>query len=191
MNKKIFVIILSIAVLMFFPGKIWASTWDDCPLGKTNDEYPGDCPRYVDSDNDGICDHSQLPPEEREQLTIDGDTGKIKDTQAQIPNYHINLIFFLVSGLYALTYVFSKKRIISLFTHKKVWNVLLTLSFTINFVSSLLLLLQLVCETRLNLPFNLTFWHIESGLVFILIAIAHIFWHIPYYRQVMKINKIK
>jgi len=31
----------------------------DCPFGKINDEFPGDCGRYVDSDNDKICDHSQ------------------------------------------------------------------------------------------------------------------------------------
>jgi len=31
----------------------------DCPFGKINCEFPGDCGRYVDSDNDKICDHSQ------------------------------------------------------------------------------------------------------------------------------------
>ena len=34
-------------------------TWNDCPYGKVNDTYPGDCGRYVDTDGDGICDHSQ------------------------------------------------------------------------------------------------------------------------------------
>ncbi|MCR4427836.1 MAG: gustatory receptor family protein [Caldiserica bacterium] len=37
--------------------------WDDCPLGLVNDPYPGSCPRYVDTNGDGICDHSQSAPE--------------------------------------------------------------------------------------------------------------------------------
>ena len=30
-----------------------------CPYGILNDPYPGQCPRYVDLDGDGICDLSQ------------------------------------------------------------------------------------------------------------------------------------
>lgn len=36
--------------------------WDDCPFGMVNDSYPGSCPRYIDTNNDGICDHSQSAP---------------------------------------------------------------------------------------------------------------------------------
>jgi len=39
-----------------------ALAWDDCPLGMTNDPYPGACRRYVDTNNDGTCDHSQPQP---------------------------------------------------------------------------------------------------------------------------------
>lgn len=39
-----------------------ALAWDDCPLGLTNDPYPGECRRYVDTNNDGICDRSQSQP---------------------------------------------------------------------------------------------------------------------------------
>lgn len=30
-----------------------------CPNGLVNDPYPGQCPRYIDINNDGICDFSQ------------------------------------------------------------------------------------------------------------------------------------
>ncbi len=39
--------------------------WDDCPKGVVNDPYPGDCARYIDTDNNGICDHSEPAPEDR------------------------------------------------------------------------------------------------------------------------------
>ena len=30
----------------------------DCPFGRSECDYPGDCPRFVDSDKDGSCDHT-------------------------------------------------------------------------------------------------------------------------------------
>ena len=42
-----------------------AVAWDNCPFGETNDTYPGNCGRYIDTDNDGICDLSQPSPENR------------------------------------------------------------------------------------------------------------------------------
>ena len=31
----------------------------ECPFGKADDPYPGECGRYRDQNNDGICDLSQ------------------------------------------------------------------------------------------------------------------------------------
>ena len=61
------VILLAIIVILGFtmaPGSV--SAWDDCAKGLVDDPYPGECARYVDTDNDGICDHSQPAPEDRE-----------------------------------------------------------------------------------------------------------------------------
>jgi hypothetical protein len=61
------VILLTIIVILGFismPGTILA--WDDCAKGLVNDPYPGECARYIDTDNDGICDHSQPAPEDRQ-----------------------------------------------------------------------------------------------------------------------------
>jgi uncharacterized membrane protein YfcA len=56
-----------ILTLLVVVGVLWVGTtsawaWDDCPLGLVNDPYPGACPRYIDTNNDGICDHSQSDP---------------------------------------------------------------------------------------------------------------------------------
>ncbi len=50
--------------LFLIPGI--AQTWNSCPFGLENDPYPGECGRYVDSNNDGICDLSQPNPEKTE-----------------------------------------------------------------------------------------------------------------------------
>ena len=36
--------------------------WDDCPFGEVDEPYPGTCVRYVDTNNDGLCDKSQENP---------------------------------------------------------------------------------------------------------------------------------
>ncbi len=41
-----------------------ALAWDNCPKGLVNDPYPGACHRYVDTNEDGICDLSQPKPSE-------------------------------------------------------------------------------------------------------------------------------
>ncbi len=51
--------VFSVVMVMRIPG---VSAWDDCPRGLVNDPYPGECSRYTDTNNDGICDHSQPEP---------------------------------------------------------------------------------------------------------------------------------
>ena len=66
MRKAIYTKILITLLLYIFilkPFPVYA--WDDCPKGIVNDPYPGDCARYIDTDNNGICDHSEPAPEDR------------------------------------------------------------------------------------------------------------------------------
>ncbi|NPV50785.1 MAG: 4Fe-4S binding protein [Candidatus Methanofastidiosum sp.] len=39
-------------------------SWDDCPFGETNSScvYPGDCGKYIDTNNNRICDRSEPSP---------------------------------------------------------------------------------------------------------------------------------
>jgi hypothetical protein len=46
-----------------------ALAWDDCPRGLVNDPYPGACRRYVDTNDDGICDLSQSKPSDTTTTT--------------------------------------------------------------------------------------------------------------------------
>jgi hypothetical protein len=32
----------------------------DCPFGNVDCEYPGECGHYIDTDNNAICDHSEI-----------------------------------------------------------------------------------------------------------------------------------
>jgi len=39
-----------------------AQDWNSCPFGLENDPYPGECGRYIDTNQDNICDLSQPKP---------------------------------------------------------------------------------------------------------------------------------
>ncbi len=57
--------LIPLLVISFFILPTAALAWDDCPHGLVNDPYPGECNKYVDTDDDGICDRSQPAPEDR------------------------------------------------------------------------------------------------------------------------------
>ena len=60
-----------IASIMVLSLSSTAMAWDDCPKGLVDDPYPGECSKYLDTDNDGICDHSQPAPEDREKQPVE------------------------------------------------------------------------------------------------------------------------
>ncbi|MCX5970182.1 MAG: DUF4405 domain-containing protein [Coprothermobacterota bacterium] len=56
------IIIYAITAVCLLGFALPVLAWDDCPLGLVDDPYPGACRRYVDTNGDGICDHSQSDP---------------------------------------------------------------------------------------------------------------------------------
>lgn len=59
MKKIIFFTAVSFYFIFFAKATF---SWFDCPFGKVNDPYPGSCFRYVDTNNNKICDHSEPAP---------------------------------------------------------------------------------------------------------------------------------
>lgn len=59
MKRSILIFVGFILLLVLLPATVLA--WDDCPHDKTC-TYPGTCSRYVDTNQDGICDHGQEAP---------------------------------------------------------------------------------------------------------------------------------
>ncbi len=47
-------------------------SWNDCPFGEK--DCSGLCGKFFDSDLDGICDYSQISPEDREESRLARDT---------------------------------------------------------------------------------------------------------------------
>ncbi len=165
-----------IALLVFGNFSFVLSQETDCPFGKINDTYPGDCRLYTDENQDGICDLSQ---------DIQQNENTLNNSNIFQEKYPFLSIFFLLVLLYILTTILSKKEKISHVLHKKIWNILLTLSFLVCAISSVIYILNLNYGI-FQLNQNISFVHIESGIIMIIISIFHIIWHIFYYKNIFK-----
>ena len=58
----LFILLITISISLINLNVSMAQVWDSCPFGLENDPYPGECGRYIDTNQDGICDLSQPEP---------------------------------------------------------------------------------------------------------------------------------
>lgn len=90
--------------------------WNDCPRNEIDCPAPGDCARYVDTDNDKICDRSQPAPEDRNiEITNTqaiSDKGLIINDKRPTMTYHLLPISLLLIILYAITHILSIIRLL-------------------------------------------------------------------------------
>jgi hypothetical protein len=268
MKKLIFA--LAVIVMFSVVSPATALAWDDCPSGEINDSYPGDCNKYIDTDEDGICDHSQPAPEDRNNIVanvatteeeihdlISGQDLKTKTVNEIAQLYKIDQVEFakalsdyykvnikstdyfqflqdnyavepsiakdiavsirtkqpmatsesdsnkskkiydlvpislFLILLYVISHVLSKKNIISIGNHRKIWNILLLATFLISGILGILLVIKINFGVAIPLPFNILFWHVEAGIAMVIISIFHILWHWAYFKGIMGIKPRK
>ena len=170
--------------------------FEDCPHDEIDCAYPGECSRYIDTDDDGICDKSQSAPEDRVESTpvveVESDSDvQITETPAVIESktkatYDLLVIFLALSILYAVSYILSKKKIIRVASHRKIWNILLLVSFLISGSLGILLVIRINYGIAIPLPFNVLYWHVEFSIAMFLISLFHTLWHGAYLKKLFK-----
>ncbi|MFH1447508.1 MAG: hypothetical protein ABIG39_01480 [Candidatus Micrarchaeota archaeon] len=189
--KRIFVI-----VFMFLIPPLLAQ-WNDCPYECVNDTYPGECGRYIDTDGDGICNHSQSAPEDRVSDPVINETASPPKTNVPTnpiapkefvidSRYYVIPISVAIMVFYSISFILSRKKVIGVVTHRKIWNVLLLITFLVGSILGLLLAVRISLGVIVPLPFNMLFWHVEAGIAMTLIAMFHILWHWPYFKSILK-----
>ena len=103
----------------------------------------------------------------------------------------------LIAGALVVVYLVSlflsrQGKYLSIALHRKVWNAFLVLTFILTALSAIFYLLMLDYNVNiLPAQIDVSFWHIEFGLAFILIGIFHALWHIPYFAQYLPKEKPK
>ena len=115
------------------------------------------------------------------QIAIDLGLSGPGEAVNQRPPYAFLPLAFWTLAAYATTAFLARRKRISLITHRRIWNLVLTLSFLLSGLLGLLLVL------RINYGF-LAAWHqpmlrlhVQAGIVMAIVSFFHLAWHWPYY----------
>lgn len=106
-------------------------------------------------------------------------------------NYHFVFIFLITLLAYLFTYFLSKTGKLSCYSHRRIWNIILLISFLVSGIIGLILAFSI--DQKLSLSWYLPFlWlHVEFGIIMALVSIFHILWHLPYFRSLAKFKTCK
>lgn len=154
--RKLLIYSLATIALLFTATP--ALAWLDCPYSRVNDPYPGSCFRYLDQNQDKVCDHSQ----------------------AERSAVYQALALFLPLAIYFIHWVLVYKTKPRGFIY--CWNLILLLSFILVAFTGLYLFITNQSTSLLN------YLHYLSGIVFIELALAHFLRHLAYYKRLPKLN---
>jgi len=190
-------------LLLLAANSAWAAVQTDCPFGLVDDPAPGSCGRYLDANGDQLCDYSQTADELARAAAGNSQTAlnngaaarqAAPATKSSIGNalssrYPLIPVLAFGTALYLLSYYASKARYISVLVHRRIWNVLLLVFFLLSAFSGLFLVLHINYRLNISWPFNLLYWHVETGIVMAAISVYHILWHIPYFKCIFITTK--
>ena len=106
-------------------------------------------------------------------------------------SYYLLTISVIVFVAYIISFFLSRISIIKKSTHKKVWNLLLLITFLITAILGIILVIQI--NYKLNFPLinKILIWHVNFGISMTIIAIFHLSWHLKYFKNIFKINNTK
>jgi hypothetical protein len=189
--KKLSIPVFILFILTLQIQSVYA--WDNCPFGEINESYPGTCGRYTDTDNDNICDLSQLPPELRVETqdnnsNFSNDIGDNSKSKSGISYYFVPIAVLLFS-IYLITLYLSRKKKIKISQHRKIWNFILLITFLVSGIFGIILAIIVSYGIRLSFYSDLLFWHVEFGIAMAIISIFHISWYIKYFKKMFQIKK--
>lgn len=95
----------------------------------------------------------------------------------------ISLVTFL---LYFFTLFLAQKQKIKKVTHRRIWNIMLLLTFLVSGLFGLLLVVQINYNFVMEIFRTILYWHVQFGIAMSLIAIFHFLWHLKYYLNIFK-----
>jgi len=101
-------------------------------------------------------------------------------------SYHFLLLFFLTFIAYFFSILLVKTKKINLIVHRRIWNTILLVSFLISGIIGLILAFSI--DQKISLSWYLPFlwFHVEFGIIMALVSIFHIFWHLLYFKNILK-----
>lgn len=141
--------------------------------------YPKDSLQLLHDNNGlGMSQVKEVASRIKNNLNI---ASEYKQISSKKTKYYFLHIIIISTTLYLFTFFLSKKNIISLIAHRKIWNWLLLVFFVFTTFFALIWILNAEYSLGIRLPINTSYWHIITGLIMIIISVFHMLWHLNYY----------
>jgi len=100
--------------------------------------------------------------------------------------YDLIFISLLTFILYFITSILSKYKVLKKFQHRKIWNVLLLLTFLVSCLFGFFLVIQINYNFVMDWFRTVLYWHVQVGISMTIIAVLHILWHFKYFVNIVK-----
>ena len=188
--KVLVTLIIFLSLSCYVPTSL---AWDDCPFGIDGDSFPGLCGRYIDTNDDNICDRSQEEPstmntspssESAINAENQSNTAQIFHGKSLLENE--NILYLIISFLIVLflaidSYILGKKNRNTKIKIRILWNIFLLIVFIPSAITGILIILFPNFPSLLTLDANFIKLHTISSFFFMWISAYHIIWHTSYY----------
>ena len=113
--------------------------------------------------------------------------NKIKPVKAR--SYNLLLISSLCIILYFFTWLMFRFKVIRKYTHRKIWNILLLLTFLISAIIGIILVVLINYSINSIFVRDYLYWHVQFGIAMTVISIIHIIWHWKYFFNIISKRK--
>jgi len=97
------------------------------------------------------------------------------------PRYPLTFISLLTLIPYFISSLLVKTKTIKKRIHRKIWNYILLITFTVAGILGLILVIQINYKIMMNLFLENLKLHVEFGISMAIISIIHVIWHWNYY----------
>lgn len=126
-----------------------------------------------------LHDNYGVDPRTAKDIALSLKTGEAlvisesKEDGSKDNEYHLMEITLALLFAYFLGYLLFKRKIISLINHRRLWNILLLLTFFASGILGIMLVLKEDKGMVFPLPFNIVFWHSVLGIAVFVIGLIH------------------
>lgn len=100
--------------------------------------------------------------------------------------YHVIGTGLTAVLLYLISYFLYKSRIFTLQFHRKLWNIVLAVTFIFTALAGILLALQINYKWDLQFIDTILKWHVEVGAGLAFAGLFHFSWHLSYYLDIFR-----
>jgi hypothetical protein len=107
-------------------------------------------------------------------------------TEEKDKPYSLIFISSLTVGLYLISWFAKNRKWIKFSTHRRIWNVLLLLTFLISCLFGFFLVIQINYHFVFDWYKTVLYWHVQVGIGMTIVAVLHILWHTKYFVNLFK-----